>query len=189
MPKSVKISREKILDSAFQIAKEEGIEGINIRKIAKFMNSSIRPIYYQFDNMEDLKCELLKKIQNYFYEFLTSNMKEDIPQYKQTGINYIKFAKDEPILFQILFMAKTGLHPKDFITLDKEDYEEYEKIIKKCTNLKGEDIKEFHVKMWIFTHGIATLIATKTCNLTDKQISELLTEEFKALMLLENNKK
>ncbi len=41
--------------------------------------------------------------------------------------------------------------------------------------------------MWIFTHGIATLVANNTCNLTDEQISKLLSYEFQALMLLEEN--
>lgn len=42
--------------------------------------------------------------------------------------------------------------------------------------------------MWIFAHGIATLIATGTVVFTDEQIKELLSYEFQALMLLENNK-
>lgn len=41
--------------------------------------------------------------------------------------------------------------------------------------------------MWIFTHGLATLVANNTINLTDKQITELLSYEFQALMLLEEN--
>ena len=42
--------------------------------------------------------------------------------------------------------------------------------------------------MWLFTHGLATLIACKAVNLTDEEISKLLSSEFKALVLLENNK-
>lgn len=42
--------------------------------------------------------------------------------------------------------------------------------------------------MWTFTHGIATMIATKTCEISEEQISEMLTDEFKALMLLEKMK-
>lgn len=42
--------------------------------------------------------------------------------------------------------------------------------------------------MWTFTHGIATMLATKTCEFSDKQIGEILTDEFRALMLLEKMK-
>lgn len=43
--------------------------------------------------------------------------------------------------------------------------------------------------MWIFTHGLATLVANNTCNLTEVQISQLLTHGFQAFMALEDNKK
>ena len=40
-----------------------------------------------------MQKELYKKIEKYFYKFLLDHMVKDIPQYKQIGINYIKFAK------------------------------------------------------------------------------------------------
>ena len=42
--------------------------------------------------------------------------------------------------------------------------------------------------MWMFSHGIATLVASHTVSLSDEQIKELLSLEFQALMLLEENK-
>ena len=73
--------------------------------------------------------------------------------------------------------------------MDGEDYKEIEKLIKISTNLKEEDIKDFHTKMWIFCHGIASLVANNTIILTDEQIKQLLSYEFQALMLLEENPK
>ena len=43
--------------------------------------------------------------------------------------------------------------------------------------------------MWIFTHGIATLVATDTINFSDEDISNLLTSQYKALMKLEGENK
>ena len=54
MPTKIKITKEMILDAAFEIAKEEGIEVVSNRTIAKRLNSSIRPIYYQFENSKEL---------------------------------------------------------------------------------------------------------------------------------------
>ena len=50
------------------------------------------------------------------------------------------------------------------------------------------DIDSFHLKMWIFTQGLATLVLNNNLKLTDEQISSLLTNEFKALSLYEKNK-
>lgn len=187
MSTSIKISKEMILDAAFSIARESGMEGLSNRELAKKLNCSIRPIYYQFESAEQMQKELYSKIEKYFYKFLMDNMIDDIPKYKQVGINYIKFAKKEKKLFQILFVNETNLSPDAFVSKDGEDYKELEKLIRLSTNLNEDDIKSFHTKMWIFSHGIATLVANGTINLTDEQISELLSYEFQALMLLDEN--
>lgn len=189
MPTKVKITKEMILDASFSIVREYGMERLSNRELASKLNCSIRPIYYQFENVEELQKELYTKIEKYFYKFLLENKLEEIPKYKQIGINYIKFAKKEKKLFQALFMSEIGLTPNAFISKEGDDYKEIEKFIKISTNLKEDDIKDFHTKMWIFCHGIATLVANNTIHLTDKQISQLLSYQFQALMLLEENPK
>lgn len=183
MANTTKITKEMILDTAFSIARREGLNSISNRRIAKELNSSIRPIYYQFKNTEELKLELGKKIDTYFYDYLLNNKLGNMPLYKQIGINYIRFSRDEKKLFKILFMSDNKLLPSDFI-LDT-DYMKIKDIIRISTNLSDKDIKSFHLKMWLFTHGIATLSANDTVLFTDKQISDLLSYEFQALMLLE----
>ncbi len=184
MPTKVKISKDKILETAFEIAKEQGIENISNRELAKRMNSSIRPIYYQFKNVDELNEALYTKIEKYFYDFLLDNKVEEIPPYKQVGINYIKFAKKEKKLFQTLFM-NNNLKLNNLTSIDNKDYLKLLKLIKQNTKINEKDIKTFHTKMWIFTHGIATLVASEAVKLSDKEINELLTQEFQALMLFE----
>ena len=187
MPTKIRISKEMILDAAFEIVRKDGMEKLSNRELANKLNCSIRPIYYQFENVEEMQKELYLKIEQYFYKFILDNMVEGIPKYKQVGINYIKFAKKEKKLFQTLFMTDVGLTPDAFVLKAGEDYKEIEKFIKISANIKEEDIKDFHTKMWIFCHGIATLVANDTIKLTDNQIQDLLSYEFQALMLLEEN--
>lgn len=187
MSKNVTITKEMILASAFDIVREKGLEGISNRELAKKLNCSIRPIYYQFQNVEELYNELYVEIEKYFYKFLMDNMNDDMPKYKQVGLNYIKFAKEEKEFFKILFMSEVDLGLNDFIAKDMEDFKELSKLIKISTNLNDEDIESFHMKMWIFSHGLATLVASSTINISDKQLKQLLSLEFQALMLLKEN--
>lgn len=187
MPKEVKITKEKILEAAFKIAREQGLEKLSNREIAKKLKCSIRPIYYQFKNVEELKKELYLKIENYFYSLLMDQMTEDIPKYKQIGIRYVDFARKEKNLFKILFMSKSEFLPEEFVTKEGEEFEKIGKLIKMSTNLTDEDIKSFHIKMWVFTHGIAALVASSTVEFEDEQVKELLSLEFQALMLLKEN--
>lgn len=181
MPTVAKITKEMIIDEAFKIVREKGMEGLSNRELAKRLGCSIRPIYYQFKNVLELQEELMKRIEKYFYDFLFKKTSDDIKPYKQVGINYIRFAKEENKLFQILFMNEGSLILENYVTNNTLEYKELEERIRISTKIDDENIKKFHIKMWIFTHGLACLVASKTCRLTDKEISELLTEEFKAL--------
>ena len=130
MPTKIKISKDMILDAAFEIVRKDGMEKLSNRELASKLKCSIRPIYYQFENVEEMQKQLYLKIEQYFYKFILDNMVEEIPKYKQVGINYIKFAKKEKKLFQTLFMSDIGLSPNAFVSKDGEDYKEIEKLIK-----------------------------------------------------------
>lgn len=187
MPTKVRITKDMILDTAFDIARSGGLKDVSNREIASRLGCSIRPIYYQFKNTDELKGELYAKIEKYFYTYLMDNMRDDIPPYKQVGINYIRFAREESHLFRILFMSETNLLPMGFVTKDEDDFRELAKFIKFSTKLSDDDIKTFHVRMWLFAHGIASLVASNTVVFSDTQIEKLLSYEFQALMLLEEN--
>ena len=186
-PPITKIQKEDIINAAYEIVRLEGIGALNARVIAKKLKCSVQPIFYKFKNMDELKEELYKKIFKTYRKYMTVDGDKPLP-YKEIGINYIKFAKEEPQLFRILFMSQSDLTPENFIKYD-ESYLEISKYAGMATGIVNEnDVNSFHLKMWTFTHGVATMIATKTCNFTDEQISQMLTDEFKALMLFEKMK-
>lgn len=187
MPTTIRITKEMILNAAFDITRNEGIEKLSNRETAKKMNCSIRPIYYQFKNSEELYKELYNKINSYFYDFIMKNIVDDIPHYKQIGINYIKFAQEETNLFKVLFMSPARNLPNTFVETDKTGFAGVVAAIKLSTHLSDKGIKSFHTKMWIFVHGIATLTVSKSVKFTEEQIRDLLSQEFQALMLLEEN--
>ena len=87
MSTQAKITKEIILQAAFEIARVNGLEKVSNREIAKKINCSIRPIYYYFKNTEELNKELYKKIEKYFYKVIMEKVSDDIPPYKQIGIN------------------------------------------------------------------------------------------------------
>lgn len=187
MPSVTKITKDMILDIAFLITKESGFDAVSNREIAKRLNCSIRPIYYQFKNTEELKQELYNKIERYFYKFVFCDLNDDIPKYKQVGIKYIEFAKKEKNLFKLLFMSDSSYFMNDFISRDKEDYIMLNNFIRESTNLKEGDTSKFHLLMWIFTHGISTLVACGTVKFSDEDIFDMLSYQFQAMMLLNDN--
>lgn len=185
MPPIIKVQRDDIINKAFEVLKTEGIDSINARYLAKKLNCSVQPIFSNFKNMDDLKLCILKKAEEYFYDFIASLFDDSIPKYKQVGINYIKFAKEEPILFKILFLDKNNLD-KTLLESETESFKMIKSFISSSTKI--EDVNDFHFQMWIFTHGLACLLASNNYNLSDDDISNLLSKQFKALMYLNDGK-
>lgn len=64
MPTQIKISKEMILDTAFAIVRKYGMEKLSNRELANKLKCSIRPIYYQFANVEEMQKELYQKLKN-----------------------------------------------------------------------------------------------------------------------------
>lgn len=102
MPPIPKISKDMILESGFEIIKNDGIDNLNVRNIASKLNCSTQPIMYHYKNMNLLKEELNDKVDNYHSEFL---MKENINNNPllNIGLQYIKFANQEKNLFNFYF--------------------------------------------------------------------------------------
>lgn len=98
------------------------------------------------------------------------------------GLSYIRFARDYPNFFKLLFMAKSRLSPHDFIVKDDMG----NGILRQgqsFSGLTGEQQKAFHLKVWVFTHGIATLAATDTVKFTDDEIRELLAATTREMLI------
>lgn len=172
MPPTKKFQKNDIIDIAYKIIKKEGFESVNARRIAKELGCSVQPIFHNFSNMEELNEVVYEKIYNKYKEYMLSGINEE-RGYKNTGLSYIRFAKDYPEFFKILFMQKTNLTFNNFVSGDNIDIEVI-KAGQKLTGFTYEKQKEFQKKVSIFTHGLACLVATKTVEFTNQEIDMLL---------------
>ena len=55
MPPKAKVTREMIIDTAFEIIRNTGIETVNARTVSKELNCSTQPVMYHFKTIEELK--------------------------------------------------------------------------------------------------------------------------------------
>lgn len=176
----LKNTREDIVLGALEIIKEKGFEGLKARDVAKRLNCSIQPIFYQFKNMEELKLAVYEKIYEIYKEYMLSGENTATP-YKAMGNSYVRFARDYPELFKILFMQKAEVNSSNFMQIDHLA----DKVIsegQKFTGLSFDEQKDFHLKVWIFTHGIASLVVTGTLNLSDEEIDKIITDSVRQML-------
>ena len=182
MPRATKFLKEDIIEAACAVVKKEGLSAINARRVAKELGCSVQPIFYQFENMEDLKQATILHIRKIYQSYMIAGSKEE-KAYRVMGLAYIRFAKDYPDFFKVLFMGDSKISPTEFIEKDNMGNQ----ILEKGAEFTGYDRTEqeaFHLKVWIFTHGIASMVATGTVAFTDEQIEELLTDTVRQMKIV-----
>lgn len=69
MPKQ-KITKQIILDSAFELMRFSGHEAVNARSVAKSAGCSVQPIYSYYENMTELMQELFAYTQQFLSKYI-----------------------------------------------------------------------------------------------------------------------
>ena len=105
MPAKAKVTKEMIVDAAFAIAREAGVERINARTVSERLHCSTQPVMYHFATMEALKRTVYAKADLYHSEYLMNMKKPPKGAALGIGMNYIRFAIEEPHLFRFLFQS------------------------------------------------------------------------------------
>lgn len=183
MPPKAKFTREQITNAALDIVRAEDFKSLTARALGKKLGSSVCPIFTVFANMEDVQQAVLQAARDVYKEYIQKGLSET-PAFKGVGTQYILFAINEPKLFQLLFMREQAAEPDLEHVLPMID-ENYGQILASITagyGIKGKDAEKLYKHLWIYTHGIASLCATKMCRFTDKEISEMMTEVFVGLL-------
>ena len=91
MPPKHRITREMILDAAYAIAREQGIELVHARTIAQQLGCSTQPVLYHFNHVEDIRREVYRMADSYHSAFLMQLSDKENPMIS-IGLNYIRFA-------------------------------------------------------------------------------------------------
>lgn len=183
MPPKAKFTKEDIIEASIDIVRKYGFSALTARALGAKLSSSARPIFTVFKSMEEVQQEVIKASKKLYTEYIEKGLSQEIP-FKGVGEQYILFAIKEPKLFQLMFMKEQIKVPELSEVLPIID-ENYEKILGSIQNGYGLDsasAQKLYRHLWIYTHGIATLCATKMCRFTGQQIGELMTEVFAGLL-------
>lgn len=171
MPPKPKITREMIIDAAFDIAREDGSENINARTVAKKLKCSTQPVMYHFKTIEELKKAVYIKADNYHTNYILKVKKSEKGIMTEVGINYISFSMEEPNLFRFLFQS--GFIKYSSVT-EMNDSEELLPIItsmQKALNMNVENTKKVFLSIAMFLHGYASMIANNSLKYNEEQIA------------------
>lgn len=179
MPPKAKVGKENVTAAALEVVRSRGADALNARAVAAALGTSTQPIFSHYKTMEELKQDVISAANALYQTYLRQDMGAgEYPVYKASGMAYIRFAREERELFKLLFMRDRS---EEKITEDHEEIRPILDIIKTNMGLTEQDAFQFHLEMWIYVHGIATMMATSYLELEWDFISKLLTDAFSGL--------
>lgn len=179
MPPKIKVTKDDIISAAVEIVRKSGAQAINARTVASALNCSTQPVFSNFSTMDELRFAVVEKADKLCAEYIEREMHSNkYPAYKASGMAYIRFAKEEKELFKLLYMRDTtseSVNPKSEIN------DAMDEIVTTSTGLSGDEAKLFHLEMWAYVHGIATMLVTGYFDIEWDLISRMLTDSYQGL--------
>ena len=179
MPPKVKVTKEDIVNATVELVRQSGADAINARTVATMLSCSTQPIFSNFATMNDLRMAVVEKADTLCNEYIRQEINSGkYPAYKASGMAYIRFAKEERELFKLLYMRD---RKDETIPEGSQISAEMEIIVQQNTGLDGLNAQLFHLEMWAYVHGIATMFATGFLNLEWELVSKMITDAYQGL--------
>ena len=167
MPPRARITREMITDAAVEIVRRSGFGNINARTVSGELGCSTQPVMYCFDTIESLKLSAYEKADRMHSEYMM-----DIPEGQDPvlgiGLNYIRFAVEEPELFRFLFQSGYAQERSLTEMIDSEELLPVLSAMREETGLDMEKTKEVFLTVALFAHGYASIIANNALEYDEK---------------------
>jgi AcrR family transcriptional regulator len=180
MPPKCRFTREEVVAAALGIVRTDGVDGVTARAVGARLGASSKVIFSLFENMEELHRAVLHSADALYQRFLEEDMTEGkYPPYKGSGMAYIRFAREEKELFRLLFMRDRSGERQE----EPKELEPLLALIQKNTGLDREEAGQLHLELWIFVHGIATMLATGYVELDQETVSDLLTDAYRGILM------
>ena len=179
MPPKVKVTKEDIIHAAVGIVRKSGAQAINARTVAAVLHCSTQPVFSNFTTMDELRLAVVEKADALCGEYIQKEIEGGkFPDYKASGMAYIRFAKEEKKLFKLLYMRDRS---NETVGEASKLTDKMETLVHNNTGLHGADAKLFHLEMWAYVHGIATMFATGFLDLDWELVSKMLTDSYQGL--------
>ena len=178
MARKVSISKDVILEAALKMLIRDGYSAINIKTLAAEIGCSTQPLVWHFENMEGLRYALAQYARDYANKKnpAATSSKTSADAFEYLGMNYVKMAIKEPNLFKFLYLGESPMG-RPFILKDLSDSVGGEKNISGIaheTGMNAEQATRVVQNTIIYSHGIATMLATGVFKATEKQVMAMI---------------
>lgn len=183
MPPKPKFTREEMVEAALELVARRGAEALTTRELGAALGSSARPIFTVFRSMDELQQAVREAAMRRFEQFVRQPV-ANMAVFKQVGLQMVRFAMQEPKLYQLLFMQenRSAASFDDVFGALGPTAQTCIELLQAQYDLSQPDARRLFENVWIYTFGVGALCATRVCRFCEEALGQMLTTEFQAML-------
>ena len=175
MPPTVKYQKAEIVEAALEVARRKGIDAVTAREVARRLKVSVGPIFTWFETMEQLKAAVCEQAREIYRAYIERGLAGPVP-FLGLGQQYIRFAREEPELYKLLFLSRPGAVSGGAMEALRFSQDLARESVMRIYHMDAETADKYFRDLWLVVFSFATLIVTDDCPYTDEEMSAVLTE-------------
>ena len=184
MPPRPKFTKEEVIDAAYALTEEKGLEHITAREIGKRLNTTPMPIFTYFTGMEELKEAVYQRALADSTAYISECL-HYFPAFKEFGLRWIRYAYEHPNIYRMVYLLEgiqrptVGFVNRDFIEVLNPMVSE----VMKNFELSESEATTLVNEMCLHAQGIATVCVQDGRNYDEAKISESLGQVCLSLVM------
>ena len=178
MPPKARISREDILNAAFDLVREKGQAALNVRAAAKRLGCSTQPVLYNFATVESLKDAVYRKADEFHTAYILPQAGEGADALLQLGLNYVRFGHEEGHLFRFLFESNQFGGMDMNALVQWPGVGELVNILAQGLGCQAEAARQVFLTFFAVAHGLGSLLANNAMAYDENECAKMLETVF-----------
>ena len=175
MAPRIKFTKEELTEAALTVVRKSGIEALTARELAAHLHVSPRPIFTHYDSMDDLKHDVCERAKQEYRTYIENGLKAPVP-FLGVGKQYIRFAKEEPELYRLLFLTKPDSALGGAMEALAFSQELVRESVMNIYHMDAHAADCYFRDLWLIAFSFATLIVTDDCPYTDEEMAAVFSE-------------
>ncbi len=175
MPPRIKFEKDAIVSAALSVVRKRGIDALTAREVARELKVSVGPIFTWFETMDQLRAEVARLALAHYRDYIQRGLSGPIP-FLGVGQQYIRFAREEPELYKLLFLTRPGRTFGGAMEALRFSQDLARESIMRIYHMDAQTADCYFRDLWLAAFSFATLVVTDDCPFSDEEMSAVLTE-------------
>lgn len=144
----------------------KGIAGLSAKTMADELGTSTQPIFTGFGSMDSVRQEVYVAAMRVYDRYTDAGLKEKIP-FLGVGMQYIRFAREEPELYRFLFLTPAQGQESGTMRSMRHLQTLVRPTLMHIYRMTEEEADLYFRNLWFVVHSLSTLIVTGDCPYSD----------------------